>query len=108
MRPPRGTVVDLEGRRILRALRQRVRYRYVQPRVVREDEGWRVVSPCCSRNIDASGGEIDIALLRAEAPCWRLYARDHAQGCWVEVDRSASIHELLDALCLDPQRLFWP
>ena len=106
--PMGGCVLDLDARRILRALRHRVRYRYVKPRVLREEEGWRVVSPCCSRNIDAFGAEIDIALLRVEPPRWHLYARNHQQGCWIEVDHSDGIQELLDMLCLDPHRVFWP
>ncbi len=108
-RPPGGArVLEIDGRRILRALRHRVRYRYVQPRVVRDAEGWRIVSPCCSRNVDAGGGLIDIALLRPEAGGWRLFARDHQRATWIEQERSEQIHDLLDLLCLDPQRVFWP
>ena len=101
-------VLDIDKRRIERALRQRVRYRYVRPLVVREVDGWRIVSPCCSRNIDAQGGVIDIAWLRNDPPVWRLYARNHAHSNWVEYERSEKIVELLDAICLDPQRVFWP
>ena len=101
-------VFDMDRRRVERALRQRVRYRYVRPMVVREVDGWRIVSPCCSRNIDAQGGLIDIAWLRSEPPIWRLYARDHAHGIWVEHERSGQLLELLDVICLDPQRVFWP
>jgi len=101
-------VFDFDKRRIERALRQRVRYRYVRPQVVREIDGWRIVSPCCSRNIDAQGGVIDIAWLRNDPPNWRLYARDHARGIWVEFEQSEKLIELLDAICLDAQRKFWP
>ncbi len=103
-----GRVFDFDKRRIERALRQRVRYRYVRPKVLREVDGWRIVSPCCSRNIDADGGLIDIAWLRKDPPIWRLYARDHARGVWAERERSERLDELLDAICLDPQRVFWP
>ena len=106
-RPP-ARVLEIDGRRIERALRHRVRYRYVHPRVVRAAEGWLIQSPCCSRNVDARGGLIDIALLRPEGEGWRLYARDHDHSAWVEQERSAQIHDLLDLLCLDPQRVFWP
>ena len=101
-------VLDMDRRRIERALRQRVRYRYVRPMVVRELDGWRIVSPCCSRNIDAQGGLIDIAWLCNEPPIWRLYARDHARAIWVEHERSQQLLDLLDVICLDPQRVFWP
>lgn len=101
-------VLEVDGRRIERALRHRVRYRYVTPRVLRETEGWRIVSPCCSRNIDSEGGVIDIALLVAEPPLWHLFARDHKRGLWVQYEQSERLAELLDALCLDPQRVFWP
>ena len=101
-------VFDMDRRRIQRALRQRVRYRYVRPQVVAEVDGWRIVSPCCSRNIDAHGGVIDIALLRREPPIWRLYSRDHARAIWVEHEQSQQLLELLDVICLDPQRVFWP
>ena len=37
---------------IKRALRDRVRYRYVQPLVLQDGEGLRIQAPCCSRNVD--------------------------------------------------------
>jgi hypothetical protein len=102
-------IVEIAGRLIERALRNRVRYRYVRPRVLRDDLGWRVVSPCCSRNVDSAGGVIDIALLQPSGPVgWRLYSRDHAGGAWVPRDESDRIQDLLDAICLDPERVFWP
>ena len=101
-------VLELDRLRIERALRHRVRYRCVVPRVVRVLDGWRITSPCCSRNVDSAGGVIDIAWLRADPPHWHLYARDHAHAVWIEQEHSESLHELLDALCLDPKRVFWP
>jgi hypothetical protein len=101
-------ILEIDGRRIERALRDRVRYRYVRPQVRREAEGWRIVSPCCSRNVDTEGGMIDIALLQPVPAGWRLYARDHEQDCWHEYEESDKLYDLLDAICLDPLRVFWP
>lgn len=121
-------VRDLIAHRVLRALAERVRYRYVQPRVWRDGDGFRVESPCCSRNVEPDGGVIDIALLlppgviapSAEAADpvppdslpnatqWRLYARDHAQGTWRFHEQATQMDALLDMLCLDAQRVFWP
>lgn len=104
-----GRVLDFMRQRLQRALRQRVRYRYVRPRVLREGESFRIESPCCSRNVDATGGVIDIALLSpATPPGWRLHARDHAAGIWVLQHESQQLDELLDLLCIDAQRVFWP
>lgn len=94
--------------RILDALRQRVRYRYVQPVVVPAQAGWHVVSPCCSRNVDRDGGVIDIAWLEPAAHGWRLHSRDHAAQRWVLRAEGDELGEVLDLLCLDPQRVFWP
>ncbi len=120
-------VCDLIAHRVLRALAERVRYRYVQPRVWRDGEGFRIESPCCSRNIEPNGGVIDIALLLppgtvgepdlarddaahigVDATLWRLYARNHAQGTWQLHEQARQMDELLDMLCLDAQRVFWP
>lgn len=107
--------------RLERALRQRVRYRYVQPRVLREGAGLRIESPCCSRNVDPGGGVIDIALLIPSASRtlsdqppdkrgrgWSLHARDHAAGAWVLQHESDQLDVLLDLLCIDAERQFWP
>ena len=92
-----------------RALRARVRYRYVQPNVLREGDSFRIQSPCCSRNIDPSGGLIDIALLVPSASQrWCLFARDHASHRWVPRFKNQPLPELLDLLCLDSERQFWP
>ena len=106
---PDGQLVDFTLYQIGRALRQRTRYRYVQPRVVRAEQGFRIESPCCSRNVDPEGGLIDIAwLLQDEAGIWQLHARDHAAGCWNRLHTSAALSELLDTLCVDTERVFWP
>jgi hypothetical protein len=95
--------------RIDRALRQRVRYRYVQPTVSRHElGGWVVSSPCCSRNIDPTGGVIDIAWLEPLDDAWALYFRDHVRDQWVLHDESRHLQPLLDEICLDPTRVFWP
>lgn len=98
--------------RLERALRERVRYRYVEPRVLREGESFRIQSPCCSRNIDPSGGLIDIALLTpgpvGATNDWSLSARDHAAGVWRACLSDAPLELLLDALCVDSERQFWP
>lgn len=111
-RPPRrtrGAVVDLAAARIERAIARRARYRYVQPRVLPEGAGWKVVSPNCSRNIDPQGGEIDIAwFLPANEGLWLLHARDHASGCWRVEAAGLSLEAALARVCTDPARRFWP
>jgi hypothetical protein len=108
--PPDGSsalVLSLDARRIERALQQRHRYKYVHPRLVPEGEGWKVVSPNCSRNVDPQGGEIDIAWLRPQGEAgWQLHACDHARGGW-RLSRQGPLHELLALLCADPAREFW-
>ena len=118
--PFHGQVRDLMQHRLERALRERVRYRYVQPSVLREGENFRVQSPCCSRNVDAKGGLIDIALLQpVAAPVdgkasiqplqgWRLFSRNHLRASWESRYEDQQLDDLLDLLCLDPDRLFWP
>jgi len=102
-------VLDLIQHRLQRALRMRQRYRYVTPRVSAEGSGFLIQSPCCSRNVDPLGGLIDIALLAPMAGGhWRLSSRDHVAGCWVERLRDLPLDVLLDALCVDAERAFWP
>lgn len=97
-----------EALQILDALRERARYRYVQPVVLPHESGWKIVSPCCSRNVDTTGGQIDIAWMEPAASGWRLYARDHQVGQWVVHVESGTMKELLDVICLDASRVFWP
>lgn len=104
-----GSVSDFMIHRVARALRQRVRYRYVAPRVLREGQSFRIQSPCCSRNVDPSGGLIDIALLTPGADGrWSLSARDHAASVWQVRLQDEPLESVLDALCLDSERQFWP
>lgn len=101
---------EVDLRRIERLLEKRMRYRYVSPRVEACEDGYRVVSPCCSRTVDESGGEIDIARLEYDAAAgnWRLYSKDHARGEWMFYDSGRQIDAVLMALLADPYRVFWP
>jgi hypothetical protein len=103
-----GAVIDLDRRRIEHALPGRTRYKYVAPRVEREGAGWKIVSPNCSRNIDAGGGEIAIAcFMPTGAGRWQLLARDHAKGQWLPVADGLTLREALDLVCEDKAREFW-
>lgn len=106
--PAAPQVSSLDARRIERALQARSRYKYVHPRVEREGLGWKVVSANCSRNIDAQGGEIDIAwLVPHNGGGWLLFSRDHARDCWQMRRHEASLQAVLAHLCADPDREFW-
>lgn len=100
---------DVDRKRIERALAQRRRYRYVSPEVRAVDAGYRVTSPCCSRNIDKDGGVIDIALLEyaGETHRWRLYRKDHGRGLWLLYAEFNALAELLQRLNHDSERIFW-
>jgi len=109
MAPVSGQVHDLMQHRLERALRQRVRYRYVQPSVLREGESFRIQSPCCSRNVDPDGGLIDIALLVPDKwGRWCLCSRDHASATWVARFQNQPLDTAMDLLCVDSDRHFWP
>ncbi|MGY4282081.1 hypothetical protein ACVWXO_001301 [Bradyrhizobium sp. LM2.7] len=54
---------ELDRWRIVRALTKREHYRYVSPKVTAVAGGYLVESPCCSGNINAEGGLVDVALL---------------------------------------------
>jgi hypothetical protein len=99
---------EVDERRILRALKRRARYRYVSPEVQAEADGYRILSPCCSRNVDASGGRIDIARLVCDGQpgAWLLYSRNHVEQAW-ELQGEGRLNALLAILCADPQRVFW-
>jgi len=100
---------DLDLKRIQRGLESRRRYRYVSPNVKAVDGGYRIESPCCSRNIDSDGGIIDVALLLYEpkSRSWRLFRKDHERGSWEFHSSYPRLHELLAALSADPERTFW-
>jgi len=104
-----AVVMNLTLHRLERALRERVRYRYVRPQVLQEGDAFRIQSPNCSRKIDPSGGVIDIALLVPhEANRWCLCSRDHANASWEPQLQNAELDAALDLLCVDPDRQFWP
>lgn len=101
---------ELDLRRISRSLDQRRRYRYVTPQVHRAPGGYRIESPCCSRNIVDGGTTIDIAWLEYDAAVgpWRLHRRDHLRGIWVLEGVLDSLQATLEVLNDDPVRVFWP
>lgn len=101
-------VHDLTARRIERALARRQRYRYVQPQVAADGQGWVVSSPCCSRNVDPHGGEIPIARLEPVPGGWALQARCHAEDRWMLHSQAERLADLLDQVCRDEARVFWP
>jgi Protein of unknown function (DUF3024) len=105
--PPHPNAIDCK--RIEKSLATRVRYRYVTPRVLAVENGYKIVSPCCSRNIDKTGGEIDIALVEFDAAnaVWRLYHRDHQAQSWVPYGEYPKLHALLAPLMEDSARRFW-
>jgi hypothetical protein len=106
--PGAGNVLELDHARILRALARRQRYKYVQPRVLREGAGWKIVSPNCSRTVDSTGGEIDIAwLVPGDAGGWLLHARDHRQSRWVLKASGVTLADALSRICADPGREYW-
>lgn len=101
---------ELDRKRIERTLEKRERYRYVSPRVVPDldERGYRIESPCCSRNVEPAGGIIDIALLKYLQPQWLLYRKDHACRIWVLHSLCDSLHEALGILLPDHERVFFP
>jgi hypothetical protein len=106
-------VVDLAPTRIARALLHRTRYKYVQPRVQRwadgGSSGWQIVSPNCSRSVDAAGGEIAIAAFEPAADGrWRLHVRDHRKASWQLIAEGLSLEEAVARVCADPLGVFWP
>ncbi len=105
-------VVSIAHQRIVRALATRERYRYVKPRVEAMDDGdrpgWKVISPNCSRTVDARGGEIDIAwFVQQPDGRWQLRARDHALGRWRTALDGVTLQDALERVCEDPQREYW-
>ncbi len=101
---------EFDHRRIERALAARERYRYVAPKVVadKEEHGYRIESPCCSRNVEPSGGVIDIALFKYTQPHWLLYRKDHHYSTWVLHNVTDTLQQALDVVLHDDERVFWP
>jgi hypothetical protein len=103
-----GPLHDLTRLRIERALAKRARYRYVHPWVDTVEVGWVVQSPCCSRNVDPVGGDIPIAWIKPVEDGWALFSHEHSNGHWLLQGHATRLQELLDILCIDSQRVFWP
>ena len=101
---------QVDRKRIERALEQRERYHYVSPHVIPDEDehGYRVESPCCSRNVEPVGGIIDIALLKYLKPHWLLYRRDHTYSTWGLHSVVGTLHAALEILLSDDERVFWP
>lgn len=100
---------ELDLKRIVRLLEKRARYRYVMALVDTCENGYRIQSPCCSRNISAAGGIIDIAWIEYNAllDTWNLYRKDHTQNSWQFDLRASRLGQVIDYLNLDPARVFW-
>jgi hypothetical protein len=100
---------DFDRRRIERALKARKRYRYVSPSVAAVAGGYRIESPCCSRNIDADGGVDEVALLLFDESreAWQLFRMDHNKRAWQFHSSHGRLIELLAELNADPEREFW-
>lgn len=100
---------ELDLRRIAHMLEKRTRYRYVSVSVVPASNGYRIVSPCCSRTVDPGGGPIDIALLEFDEPSsqWKLYNKLHERNEWQLYLCADKLGSLIDCLNEDPSRLFW-
>lgn len=100
---------DVDRKRIERLLKQRKRYRYVAPEVSAAAGGYRVRSPCCSRNVDSSGGMIDIARLEHDPGrnLWLLYRKDHCNDQWLPWGEFATLADAVQRLNQDPERIFW-
>ncbi|MDZ5649922.1 hypothetical protein [Nitrospirillum sp. BR 11828] len=105
--PIAGHPNDVDRKRIERALQSRQRYLYVRPTVVPAAGGYRIESPCCSRNVDREGGVVDVALIQFSQGTWRLYRKDHVQGVWELHGAFGRLGELLDLLNVDADRQFW-
>lgn len=100
---------ELDLRRIVRALENRARYRYVTPDVRPVANGYLITSPCCSRNVDPGGGPIAIALIVFDPArsSWLIHSRDHQSDEWHAFARAPRLSDILDCLNEDPERVFW-
>lgn len=99
---------ELVRRRVMRAIKQRRRYRYAKPTVQTVEAAWLISSPCCSRNIDPEGGVIAIARIERLGEDWRLFRYDYTEAVWVLYGEYLDLDALLRVICVDKERLFWP
>ncbi|OIQ68659.1 hypothetical protein GALL_497450 [mine drainage metagenome] len=98
----------MDRKRIEKILAERERYKYVAPTVLPDVDGYLVRSPCCSRTVDPSGGEIDIARIKYQpGNFWRLYQMDDGTRHWRAHSEYLSLPVLLARLIADPKREFW-
>jgi hypothetical protein len=99
---------DVDRKRIERMLAERERYKYVAPIVLPDVDGYLLRSPCCSRTVDAEGGEIDIARIEfQEGGFWRLYQKDDENQRWRAHSEYLNLRSLLARLMADPKKEFW-
>jgi hypothetical protein len=99
---------ELDRKRIEKNLAERTRYKYVAPKVMPDIEGYIVRSPCCSRTVDPTGGEIDIARIEfQEEGFWRLYRKDDEKKRWMPHSEYISLNVLIKRLTSDTKREFW-
>ncbi|MGR4932524.1 hypothetical protein ACIPUD_37865 [Bradyrhizobium sp. CAR08] len=100
---------ELDRWRIVRALTKRERYRYVSPEVTAVPGGYLVESSCCSGNINAEGGLVEVALLRHDrtGAAWQLFRKDHRKGVWEWHSTHQRLGLATTVLNTDPERLFW-
>jgi len=100
---------EFDHMRITRTLESRQRYRYVTPRILGVENGYRIEAPCCSRTVDPDGGTIDVALLLFDERGneWRRFRRDHERKSWELHSLYSGLHHLLKVLNADQNREFW-
>lgn len=100
---------DVDRKRIERALSSRRRYLYVKPSVLLVPCGYHIQSPCCSRNVDADGGVIDVALVTFHSGPhpWHLHRKVHGQGVWEFHSRHRRLIDILEVVNVDADRQFW-
>lgn len=100
---------ELDLRRIARSLERRSRYQYVLPMVEATPCGYRIVSACCSRNIESGDGIIDIAMFEFDhaSGVWTLHRKDHRLDTWHVHVRAERLDHLTTYLNEDPERVFW-
>lgn len=96
---------ELDRKRIERALISRKH----SPSVTPVKAGYLIESPCCLRNIENDGGQIDVALFHYDAVSgiWKLFFKNHARGSWKFYSIFHRLASAIDELNTDPERLFW-
>ncbi len=99
---------EVDRKRIEKMLKARERYKYVAPTVEAIIDGYLVRSPCCSRTVDPTGGEIDIARIEFQPDgCWRLLQKNDELQNWRVHSEYLSLEKLLTRLITDHKKEFW-